>query len=366
MRDALTEGRRLELAWSERRGQVVLRATGWTAAELHQFDAPEGSGLGRWLAVLPADLVEEAAGARGWQPIAGRFERDGDAVSFVPRFPFVAGSAYSLVVSSDTDREREVWTLELPGPVGAATTEVTAIHPTATSIPLNTLRIYIEFSAPMSEGWARRSVHVLRADDRTPLAGVFLGMTPELWDHERKRLTLLLDPGRIKRGLKPNEEAGYPLTAGVPLVVTVDSSFRDAGGRTLRASADRRYEVSAALRSRINPAGWRLKAPAAGSAAPLKVTFGRPLDHALLRHCIAIQDATGAPVLGGAAADPHETGWRFAPATPWRAGRYALVVDPRLEDATGNSVTRVFDRDLLRSEDEPAEQVPATIPFSCS
>ena len=366
MRHALTGGRRLELAWFERRGQVVLRATGWTAAELQRFDATEGAGLGRWLAVFPADLVQGAVGALEWQSIAGRFERDGDAVCFVPRFPFVAGTAYSLVVRGDADREREVWTLVRPGPAGTPTTEVTAIRPTATSIPVNTLRIYIEFSAPMSEGGARRSLRVQRADDRTPLAGVFLDMTPELWDRERTRLTLLLNPGRIKRGLRPNEEAGYPLTVGVPIFVTVDGSFRDAAARTLRACAERSYEVGAALRSRVDPARWRLEVPAAGSAAPLRVTFDRPLDHALLRHCIEVHDAAGEPIPGEAATDPRETGWRFAPATAWRAGRYALVVDSRLEDVAGNSVTRVFDRDLLRLEDEPARQDPVTILFSCT
>ena len=68
----------------------------------------------------------------------------------------------------------------------------------------------------MSEGFAARGVQVLRADSGQPLQGVFLTMDPELWDPERRRLTLLLDPGRIKRGLVPNLEAGYPLNEGNP------------------------------------------------------------------------------------------------------------------------------------------------------
>jgi hypothetical protein len=40
-----------------------------------------------------------------------------------------------------------------------------------------------------------------------------------------------------------------------------------------------------------------------------------------------------------------------------------LVVDPALEDLAGNSVTRVFDRDLTRPGDEPREARAVTLPF---
>jgi hypothetical protein len=38
---------------------------------------------------------------------------------------------------------------------------------------------------------------------------------------------------------------------------------------------------------------------------------------------------------------------------------HELVVDPELEDLAGNSLRRVFDRDLTRPEDEPREVVEA-------
>ena len=81
----------------------------------------------------------------------------------------------------------------------------------------------------MSEDWATRTVRLYRADTDEPLSGAFLE-GPELWDGERRRLTLLLDPGRIKRGLVPNQETGYPLIEGVPVVVRIDTAFRDAEG----------------------------------------------------------------------------------------------------------------------------------------
>jgi len=43
-----------------------------------------------------------------------------------------------------------------------------------------------------------------------------------------------------------------------------------------------------------------------------------------------------------------------------------VLVDPRLEDLAGNSLIRVFDRDLTRAEDAPADARHVAIDFYCS
>ncbi|MCW2931291.1 MAG: hypothetical protein JWM19_2253 [Actinomycetia bacterium] len=52
-----------------------------------------------------------------------------------------------------------------------------------------------------------------------------------------------------------------------------------------------------------------------------------------------------------------------APARAWAPGSHQLIVDPVLEDLAGNSVSRVFDRDLTRPEDQPRPARPVTIGF---
>ena len=92
----------------------------------------------------------------------------------------------------------------------------------------------------------------------------------------------------------------------------------------------------------------RSTTPAAGSTAPLTVRFDRPLDRALLEHCLSV-----AGVAGEAAVGEGEGSWSFVPDASWRAGTHVLVVETRLEDLAGNSLARVFDRDLTRPEDDP-------------
>jgi hypothetical protein len=366
----VTTERRLELAWSEREGYSCLRVRGWTEAEYLELGGLAADKLGRRLALLPSEFVESGADLHALQPIAGRFEVDQDAVCFLPRFPFLDGMSYSFLVHSlpETGREAppQVWTILRPALEGTPTTDVVAIYPSVDELPVNHLKLYIHFSSPMSEGWAARAIRVRRADNDEPLEGVFLAMEPELWDRERRRLTLLFDPARIKRGLLPHEEAGYPLSEGVPIIVSIDAKFHDAGGRPLRTGAERRYEIGPLLRVRVDPAGWRYQPPTAGSTDPLTVEFDRPLDHALLGHSIWVNDAAGGELAGVGSVGPEERAWRFEPQSPWREDRHVVMVDPRLEDLAGNSVIRVFDRDLLRTEDAPTDAHHVAIDFTCT
>jgi hypothetical protein len=60
---------------------------------------------------------------------------------------------------------------------------------------------------------------------------------------------------------------------------------------------------------------------------------------------------------------PEEQSWQLVPRRAWAPGSHQLIVDPVLEDLAGNSVSRVFDRDLTRPEDEPRQARPVTVPF---
>ena len=167
--------------------------------------------------------------------MAGRFSYADGTLYFAPRFPFQAGTSYRLRDHHTAHPSHEP-TLRRPATPRKRTTRVLEIYPTGTAVPVNLLRCYLHFSAPMSEGHTRDSVHLIASDTGKPLPDALLPMDPELWDRSRTRLTLLLDPGRIKRGLIPHTETGYPLTQGGRVTLIVDDTFRDATG----TAADRR------------------------------------------------------------------------------------------------------------------------------
>jgi hypothetical protein len=289
--------------------------------------------------------------------MAGRWLTDGDdGILFRPRFPFAPGQAYSVLISPTGPAWMGHYpeaTISRPAveltPVG----HVEAIYPSAPEIPRNHLRFYLYFSEPMSEGFAADSIELRLCDNQQILPDALLFVGPELWDRERRRLTVLLDPGRIKRGLVPNAEGGYPLRQGVDVTLSVSAAWPDAQGRTLRCGLERHYAVGADSRRLVDPSRWELSAPSAGSSEPLAVTFDRPLDQALAQSGLRVVDERGDAVGGQVALVDHERGWRFTPFQPWPSGRYRLVVPSRLEDTAGNSVVRLFDRDLSDPHDDP-------------
>jgi hypothetical protein len=140
------------------------------------------------------------------------------------------------------------------------------------------------------------------------------------------------------------------LQPGVPVELVVERGFCDADGGPLVDDARRRYEVGGDIRARVDPRTWIVTPPAAGSLDALRVAFERPLDRALLDHCLVVTRGDVGVLRGVRVPLDGESAWQFTPATPWSAGSHALVVDGMLEDLAGNSVTRVFDREL----DDPA------------
>ena len=100
-------------------------------------------------------------------------------------------------------------------------------------MPANLLKFYIHFSNPMSVGDVYSHIRILDTEGN-PLELPFLELGEELWDSESRRLTLLFDPGRIKRGLKPNRETGTPLTQGETYTLHISEKLLDAKGRPLK------------------------------------------------------------------------------------------------------------------------------------
>jgi hypothetical protein len=285
--------------------------------------------------------------------MAGRWSEleGGRALAFVPRFPFLPATSYTVVPVSGDGAPVEIVAPPVGGP---ASTRVVSIDPSGPVVPRNLLRIYITFSAPMSEGRASRHLRVERDDSGEVLEHVLLPLDPELWDPGRRRLTVLLDPARIKRGLAPHREAGYPLETGRAVRLVVDAALSDAAGRPLQEGAVAVFAVGTDLRGRVRPERWQLEPPRAGARDALVVRFDRPLDRPLTERCVTVAGVTGR---GRAALDGRS--WSFVPDAPWALGTVVVTVDPILEDIAGNSVARVFDRDLSIPDDDPLEPVRA-------
>jgi hypothetical protein len=226
-----------------------------------------------------------------------------------------------------------------------ASPRVEGVYPSAARLPANLLRLYVVFSTPMAAGESRTRLRL--EDDRgRTVDRAFLALDEELWDPSGRRLTVLFDPGRIKRGLRANVEMGPPLVEGRRYRLVVDAGWRDASGRALSADYFKTFEVVAARRDKPDPRTWSIRSPQAGTRTPLVVHFADPLDRGLLYTSLAVEHGLGNPVHGTIDVPDEEIEWWFTPDDPWAAGAHRLRVSPDLEDPAGNSVTRVFDAEI--------------------
>jgi hypothetical protein len=271
-------------------------------------------------------------------------------VRFVPRFPLRPGLRYVAVLKSGGE------THELPLLIPAKKREpsafVAAVYPSADRLPENQLKFYIHFSAPMSQGGSY--THVKLLDEKGKAGDMpFLELDQELWDPEGKRFTLFIDPGRIKRFLKPREDLGPALEQGKKYTLVIDKSWRDADGTPMKASFTKAFTVGPPDEKQPDVKKWKLSAPT--GREPLRVAFGKPMDHALALRLVWVEDGAGKRVAGTAALAEKESVWLFTPAAVWKPGKYSLVADAEVEDLSGNSPGRPFEVDVLRPVEKKVE-----------
>ncbi len=284
----------------------------------------------------------------------GAWKADASALRFTPQFPLTPGVTYRAVfdpsqlpgVAADARHVTSEFTV--PVPPLAPGTVVTNIFPSAGEVPENLLKFYLHFSAPMSRGHIYEHIH-LRDEVGKDVELPFLEIDEELWDPEMKRLTLFIDPGRIKRGVRPLEEIGPALEQGRRFTLAIDAAWLDAAGQPLAHKHERIFRVGPPDRTPIAPGEWQLAAPAAGRSGALRVTFPEPMDHALALRLLRVTREDGTPVGGTATLADAERRWSFTPSRPWQAGPHRLVVPGTLEDLAGNNVGKAFEVELLES-----------------
>jgi hypothetical protein len=318
-----------------------------------------------WSALF--NLSVASAHRRGGPAVIGRYELDAGTLVFVPRYALEPELEYTVVLRRSLlpgavgDELDLVQSVAFPRAQAASAPVVTALYPTARPLPSNVLKFYVLFSRPMARGFAYTHTRVLDASG-AQVERPFLELNEELWNPAGTRLTLLVDPGRIKRGLLLHEQMGPVLEPERGYTLLIAAGWPGADGAVL--AADRRvdFTTSAADLEQPDPRRWQLGPPVAASRNPLTVTLDEPLDHALLQRMIRVVRMDGVVLAGEVSIHANETRWSFVPRDPWAAAPHELAIDSDLEDLAGNSVGRPFEDRLV---EPPLAAGPQTvrIPF---
>jgi hypothetical protein len=299
--------------------------------------------------------------------IFGRHQILQGGIRFIPHFPFESGVRYRASFDPRPLGHSglpEVATFEfsLPREKNPALSHVEHVFPSSDSLPENLLRFYLCFSSSMQRGRAEEHIKLLGPDGE-PAPDVLYRPPVELWDRSMRHLTILLDPGRLKRSVGPNRKLGPPLKPGHEYTLAIEPGMVDLSGRPLREGLYKHFRVTEAVREPIAIERWELVPPATKSSESLTLIFPKPLDWALLWHSITVASEGGRQIEGRIAIDQGERRWSFTPMSPWAAGAYYICIASSLEDVCGNSLLEAFDRPFRAACELFQEAAPRSIPF---
>jgi len=296
-------------------------------------------------------LEDSSRDSIGIPDVIGRYRIMEDEVEFIPYFPFEHDVTYRVSfdpcpLSSFFGEERSFLDFSIPAePQVYPRARVDHVFPSGEVLPENLLRFYICFSNSMQRGHATEHVFLLDSAG-CPVSDALYRAPVELWDRTMRHLTVLLDPGRLKRWVGPNVELGPPLTVGQDYSLEIGSQMTDLYGRPLCEPFRKRFRVTEPVRNQVATEDWELQAPEPGSRRPLTLSFPEPLDWALLQRMITIEWEDEPAIDGAIVIDQCERRWNFTPAHPWMPGKYRIRVNPGLEDVCGNNLAGAFERPL--------------------
>ncbi|MFK7978391.1 MAG: Ig-like domain-containing protein [Saprospiraceae bacterium] len=273
-------------------------------------------------------------------PIVGNWTEKEEYIYFRPLIPFSKNLTYQARFPN-----LPYFTFKPVPPKNYTLTKLTHIYPSLTQLPENTLKMYLHFSAPMSDGNGYDYMQLIEANGNT-IKAPFLDLKPLLWNEDRTRLTLWFDPGRVKRELLRNQKLGAPLAQGKNYTLHISKNWKDANGYSLAAGHRKEIEVTVADRVTPVPKEWTIIAPKANTKAPVIIHFGEALDHALATKSLTVYTKKGKIVKGRVTLKENDTQWIFTPSIDWQANPYRIQIKAELEDLAGNNLNRLFDTDL--------------------
>ena len=322
-----------------------------------------------WESVFPVRIQNGSATVT----VAGKYEAFNESISFTPRYPFKSGTTYLAQFFFDeiAHNPNEVYlprvnadALSLTFTTAESTgvlPELVAVYPKTNLIPENLLKFHFTFSKSMASGFAYSKIKLVKSNGEV-VDKPFLIVDQELWDEEYKTLTILLDPGRIKRGLRPNLEMKPALQRSEQYFLVIDAGWRDIDNKHTNSRFVKQFTCVEADRTSPALKDFRVVSPAHENGS-LIIDFAQSLDFIGLQNAVRVLDQSGNMVKGKLGII-GESIVEFVPKNSWTSSHFTLEFNPLLEDLAGNNLNRLFDEDLTLGKSVQSPQTKTQFIFS--
>lgn len=310
----------------------------------------------------PSQIDESTAEQRAPESpsIFGKYYIEQHNIRFMPSFPLLRGETYVAVFRpASTPQLAEYEFKELtklytvPRGTSVAAPTVESIFPSASVVPANHLKFYLNFSEPMQRGDIFKYFSLVDLTTSQEVPRPF--RHTELWSSDNRRLTLWFHPGRQKTGVNLNVEIGPVLNVDHEYRLVISKAWKSERGEQLKVDVTKDFAAGSQDAIQPNPKAWKLNAPAYGTREPLKCELDESLDWALLHSAFTVEriDDGVTAISGLIEVSKNETIWSFKPQSSWSAGKYRLAVQNIVEDLAGNNLNQPFEVDV--SQKKPSD-----------
>ncbi len=239
-------------------------------------------------------------------------------------------------------------------------TKLVGIYPQLSKVPANQLRFYVCFSEGMEGGkelFEYFSLVDLATDQEVEAAFRSL----ELWSKQRRCLTLLLHPGRVKSGIGFSNGLGPVLQQGRRYSLRIKDGLKDRHGRVGQTEGGWDFAVVAPDLKAPSVQDLRLEAPR-GPSQPLKIFSQQTIDMGALAVGLSISDAKGEALEGEFKWSRESRRAFFYPVQRWQPGKYQLKVSRYFQDPSGNQLGLNFEHKVAQPPSETEQTISFTVP----
>ncbi len=248
---------------------------------------------------------------------------------------------------------------------GSTSRPLVKVLPAVRKIPANFLKFYLMFPEPMERGAAFEHLALYQKEGGNGEEKAVLEpfREVELWDETGTRMTLWLHPGRQKTGVNLNVEFGPILTEGRSCCLEISGEWPTEKGKALGKASRHWFEVGEKDEAQPRPQNWEVQASRRQltvrpfwSRKPEMIDAFDPFS---LRKRVTIKLPDDEVITPAFVIMPDQFTLKLPGEAPFPAGKYQLIIDPKLEDLAGNSVARPFNLDVEKHPDfkESTEQI---------
>lgn len=221
------------------------------------------------------------------------------------------------------------------------------VHPASEIWPANILRFHLVFDREMDPSDAARCLSIETATGE-PVTAALVDLQEGLWSPDGQILTMLLHPGRIKRGLIAQAHLGLALIPKQHYRLRISGALASIDGVALGSDETISFSVGAPVESAIEPFSWEFLQPQAGQITPLRIETGRPLDALGVLSGMRIETISGHRLAATFSTEGETVIAR--PLLAWPNEPIRIVACDRLEDVCGNRVASSFEQSIFREQ----------------